>query len=329
MLPSSLTFCCDATVTFASSAARQFFPYQFQTGDIVVGMANGSGAFPNWRDPRIYWTHDTTLLSWALPRDGNSLTWTALSVVYNAPINTRITVFFTQYGFTVSGSVSVTIVDVRNLSVTLSANPLHRIHCSQAFERAQINVSAFIDLYGYIMVDFGWTAAVTKSSIAHVEWPFVVPDSPGSTGITVVWWGYTGRYDTLVILENSTVFASIGSPDYVFNGVVGQSIPLNVTLNPPNPLMDLWSILIIQVPPSVQVNSRNLISIANSLQEEQIVFTLPQCNNQSSISASAKVLVNLAPASYDVDLGKLDGLALQASAGTPCLICGACALVSP
>ena len=303
-------------MTFASSAARQFFPFKFQTSDIVVGMANGSGIFPNWRDYRIYWTFDTNLLSWTLPPDGSAVTWTALSVVYNAPINTKISVFFTQFGFTVNGSVSVTIVDVRNLSVSLSANPLHRIHCSPVFERAQVNVTAYIDLYGYITIDYGWTASIATSYIAHVEWPFVVPDAPGTTDITVVWWGYTGKYRDLLILDNSTVYTSIFSPDYQLTGVIGQSVPLNVTVFPVNPLLDFWSILGILVPPSIQIDSaHNLISIANSIEEEKIVFTLLQCNNQSSISFNASLLVNLAPASYDVDLGKLNGLALQASSG--------------
>jgi hypothetical protein len=327
-VPVSCSLCCDATVTFPQSPAFQFYPAAYTPSSFVVGLSNGTILRPGWTDARLTYSYDPTKLMLTFP-SRRPATFTVLSARYTGPFLARITVSFKLNGMQTNASVVLTIVDVRN--VTLSGpGPdavLYRLYCSSAFQSVAFRLSAFIDTIGDVQIpSTSFNLTSTRPDVASTSGATAVGLAQGVTDVIATWWGFKATYRNLTVLNASVTYVDAYSPPYIFVGSAGQILPLSLSLGqllpgapgamPSQPvLLPSPGFVAVLPPPSVRLTPSGdaLYSVSNSPGLEFVTFQISTCG-ADKLAYQASVLVNLAPGPYDVDIGA-DGAQLALVAG--------------
>ena len=331
-----LSACCNATVTPPNSPARRYIATAYTLGNVTVVLADNSTLAPAWNESGLAYAYDVKRLALATRPAGRPPSFSVVWGPYAAPILTTLRVLYTRGRITLEASVALTIVDVRNVTLVPDLpNPapvLYRLHCTGAFQTASFGIRAYIDAVGYIAgLPSEVFLAPTRPALATSRGNLLVPLAPGTIDVAVTWWGYTRTLANLTVLNESVAFVSAFSPAYVFTGPAGEALPLQLSVSElvpgqdtptaPQPLLlpnpDLVTVVL---PPSVRLANASdaLVSAGNSLQDEAVTFLFSSCAGER-LTIRAPLLVNLAPAPYDLDIG-LEGpvLALQPEdPGTP------------
>ena len=313
-----MTACCDQTVTFPGSPADQFFPQTFAVASVAVGLANGSVIVPPYSN--ILFTYNPHWFS-MLSTQG--------SPVFNVldGISPGVTKIILSYQ-RVNATLRITVADALNITITPeSSTTLYRLHCTPLFESVAFRAEAYIVPVGFFPV--AATFSLSHPGVASLSGSIVTGQVPGQTDVMAAWWGLTATYAGVTILNTSLVFSALYSPDYALTGEAGtgQEIELyliqsgtNLTLNYTD-FLPAPEFIAISTPPTVVLRGDVLIAVSNtrvsdagdSLQVDTVLFQMVRCQNVAP-ACTAKVIVNLAPAAFDVDLGE-DGAALALHPG--------------
>ena len=291
-----MTACCDQIVTFPGSPADQFFPQTFAVASVAVGLANGSVIVPPYSS--ISFTYNPQWFSLSFP------VFSVLNGV--SPGVTKIILSYQR----VNATLHITVADALNITITPeSSTTLYRLHCTPLFESVAFRAEAYIVPVGFFPV--AATFSLSHPGVASLSGSIVTGQVPGQTDVMAAWWGLTATYAGVTILNTSLVFSALYSPDYALTGEAGtgQEIELyliqrgtNLTINYTD-FLPSPEFIAISTPPTVVLRGDLLIAVANSLQVDTIYFQMAQCQNVAP-ACTAKVLVNLAPAAFDVDLGE-------------------------
>ena len=220
----------------------------------------------------------------------------------------------------VNATLRITVADALNITITPeSSTTLYRLHCTPLFESVAFRAEAYIVPVGFFPV--AATFSLSHPGVASLSGSIVTGQVPGQTDVMAAWWGLTATYAGVTILNTSLVFSALYSPDYALTGETGtgQEIELyliqsgtNLTLNYTD-FLPAPEFIAILPPPTVVLRGDVLIAVSNSLQVDTVLFQMVRCQNVAP-ACTAKVIVNLAPAAFDVDLGE-DGAALALHPG--------------
>jgi len=315
--------CCDVIVTFPSSPATAFYGTSFQPQTPDVEYDYGPAVEVAWST--ITWVYDATIL--VLTNATYAPTFAVLNPVTSRYADiTRVTL---SYRGLFNGTLTVTIADAKNFTLLPQfddfslAGQLFRMHCTQEFQSVAFDAEAYIFPVGYAPIDSGLSLTLTNGHVASLSGTTVIGVAPGSTDVLAFWAGFQAVYRNLTVVASSVVFVAASGPDYFFTGAVGQALPLTLNLvqrEPDGTLTDVFAfplpnplIVTVVAPPSVSLVNGTLVSRANSVAVESVLFSVSSCDGYAP-SFEAALVVNLAPAAYDIDLG-VEGAQLALVAG--------------
>ena len=344
---SALSACCNATVTPPNSPARRYIATVYTLANVTILLSDNTTRPPAWNDTGLAYLYDIKRLALTARPPDRPPSFSVVWAPYDAPVDTALWVRYTRGQVALEARVGLTIVDVRNVTLVPDLpNPdpdpvLYRLYCTSAFQTASFGIRAFIDAVGYIA---GLPSEIFLSPsdprVATSRGSLLVPLAPGSTDVAVSWWGYTRTLANLTVLNTSVAFVSAFSPGYVFTGIAGEALPLQLSVSQlvpgrdaptaPRPLLlpnpDLVTVVL---PPSVRLanTSDAIVSVANSVRDEAVAFVFSACAGER-LSITAALLVNLAPGPYDLDIG-LQGAVLALQPENPGASPVSCMLISP
>jgi len=209
ILPDYLTVCCDANVTFEASPAKAFFPTRFKMssayvdGNITVSFLSLLAQF------------DTTYLAFVAPD-----TFQVKPIkFYTGPVKTSITwtlpITNSTHRLNLTSSVNVTILDVRTVIITPSQPVLHRIHCSDLFERTNLTITALIDyLDAPLDITYSSALGLSNPTVATLQNTLLTGIRAGFTDIVGVWQGVQFFYNSFPVLDESMPYAYLSCPPH-------------------------------------------------------------------------------------------------------------------
>jgi len=313
--------CCDVIVTFPGSPAVAFYPTSFFLQSVTVFYDDGSSV--TLLPLNVTFAYDDTLLT----ETSGSF---SVNDVRTYPPGLLTTVLSVVYAGAFAANVTVTIPEVTELLVQTyfpagldpSSRTLRRLQCSEKFQHIDVTCRARLNLPLILPVSSGCDLFVRDAAIARPMGARIEGVSPGTTSAYAEWWGYTAEIPAFHVVDDSVYFTGVVGYDYYFYGVVGEAQELRLGLVQtlangvttevvPNAFASPFFAGLVQVavPPSVQLRGHTLVSQANSREVENITFTLPDCGPLGLVYNST-LLVNLAPAPGDLDVGQLTGVAI-------------------
>jgi hypothetical protein len=309
-----LIVCCDLTGTFEGSPAQAFVPAVFMLESVNLSYSDNSTT--NISFSALSVGYDKYILDFTAPN-----TWHARGAFaeYRGPVQTIITLYYSDAdsNATLTSKVTITLVDVRILSIQPELPVIHRIHCSTFFQNTKIWVYALVDGgIGSILITEGLTLTYLSSQAGYLISNTLYGSAPGSITLLASWRGRQGSL-TYQISSLSVPFTEITcSPSYTFLGYQGESRQAilsgtytlldNTTITVPDLYKEGLSTLIhVSTPPCLDYTQDKLIARSNSYKTTLTYFSLSPCDNSTAaqLTCSSPTISNLIPHENDVDAG--------------------------